>query len=215
MKKQYFISGLGADENAFQKLDDFGTTKIMVNWIKNLPNETLENYSQRLITKYDIKQEDIIVGLSFGGMVAQQIAQILNSEFIILISSFRTKNDLKILFNKSLNLKLHKLIPEFKPPIIDELIANYLNSGSSLSKPVLKEMIEQTDLKLMKWSIEKIYEQESQLAENVKKYNLIGNKDKIVKTWKNETTFIIENGSHFMVFDKAVEVSNFINQILN
>jgi len=214
LKKQYFISGLGADETAFQKLADFGTTKIMVKWLKNLPDETLRSYAERLIKKYQIQQEDIIVGLSFGGLIAQQIAEILNSKFVILVSSFRTKDDLKLLINKGLNLKLHRLIPDFKPPIIDEIIASYLNSGSRLSKPVLKQMIEKTDVQLMKWSIEKIYQQEQPLSEAVMKYNLIGGKDKIVKTWRNESTYVIDSGSHFMVYDNAEEVSAVIKQIV-
>lgn len=214
MIKQFFISGLGANEKAFQRLENFGTTKIMVKWIPNEQNESLLNYSKRIIEEYKIAKSDIVVGLSFGGLVAQQIAEILKPEFIILISSFRTKDDLKFIFNKGLKLKLHRLIPEIRSTAMDNIIANYLNSGTSRSKTVLKEMIESTDLQLMRWSLEKIFKQNVPLSVNTIKYNLLGTSDRIIKPWKNKTTFMIEGGSHFMVYDEAKEISDIINRLL-
>jgi len=42
-----------------------------------------------------LKKGDLLIGLSFGGLMAQQIAQIVGQDRIILISSFRTKDDLR------------------------------------------------------------------------------------------------------------------------
>ncbi len=215
MKKQYFISGLGADKTAFQNLEDFGTTKIMIDWISNRPNESLYDYAARIIEKYGITSDDILAGLSFGGLVAQQIADILKPDYVILISSFRTKDDLKIQFSSGLKLKLHKLMPEMKSEFIGTIVANYLNSGTSQSKSALKAMLSSTDMKLMKWSLEKIYEQNNPLAIDVKKYSLIGSIDRVVKPWKIESTYIVEGGSHFMVYDKAEEISDIIRGIVN
>ena len=215
MKKQYFISGLGADKTAFQNLEDFGTTKIMIDWISNRPNESLYDYAARIIEKYGITSDDILAGLSFGGLVAQQIADILKPDYVILISSFRTKDDLKIQFSSGLKLKLHKLMPEMKSEFIGTIVANYLNSGTNQSKSALKAMLSSTDMKLMKWSLEKIYEQNNPLAIDVKKYSLIGSIDRVVKPWKIESTYIVEGGSHFMVYDKAEEISDIIRGIVN
>lgn len=215
MKKQYFISGLGADKTAFQNLEDFGTTKIMIDWISNRPNESLYDYASRIIEKYGITSDDILAGLSFGGLVAQQIADILKPDYVILISSFRTKDDLKIQFSSGLKLKLHKLMPEMKSEFIGTIVANYLNSGTNQSKSALKAMLSSTDMKLMKWSLEKIYEQNNPLAIDVKKYSLIGSIDRVVKPWKIESTYLVEGGSHFMVYDKAEEISDIIRGIVN
>ncbi len=214
MRKLYFISGLGADEKAFHRLEDFGVPKIMVQWLDPIPKESLLNYCKRIITQYGITQQDIIVGLSFGGLIAQQIAQILDQRFVILISSFRTKEDLRLLFKKGLQFRLYKLMPEIKFPLISEVVANVLNSGTTEGKPVLKAMLETTDMKLLKWSIEKIFQQDIELGQEAIKYNLLGNKDRVMKIWRNKTTHIIQGGSHFMVYDKAKEVSTAIKQIL-
>ena len=77
MKNQFFISGLGADKKAFSKLGDFGTNKIFIEWLRNHDNESLHSYCQRLIDQYNIQQGDLLVGLSFGGLIAQQISEIV------------------------------------------------------------------------------------------------------------------------------------------
>jgi len=214
MTKQYFIPGLGANERVFEELGDFGTEKIMIQWLKNDGDESLRVYSQRIIDQYGITNSDIIVGLSFGGLIAQQIAEILGTSYVILISSFISKSQLRPMFTYGLKFRLHKLMPEMKATWISEIVANYLNSGTSKSRPLLTEMIEATDMKLMKWSIRKIYEQDEVIGNQTRKYNLIGKKDRIVSTWLNDSTFEIEGGTHFMVYDHAEEVSEIIKKIL-
>ena len=214
MKNQFFISGLGADEKAFSKLGDFGTNKIFIEWLRNHDNESLHSYCQRLIDQYNIQQGDLLVGLSFGGLIAQQIAEIVGIDKVILISSFRTKDDLKMVFNKALAYRLHKLIPNAKSDLVANLVANFLNSGTSSSRSIIQEMVKSTDMILMNWSIEKIYQQDHELAPGIAKINLIGTKDRIVKRWHSESTHLIEGGSHFMVYEQAEAVSNIIRNFI-
>jgi len=158
---------------------------------------------------------DLVAGLSFGGLIAQQIAELLDLKNVILISSFKSKNNLRFIFSYGMKLRLFKLLPtSLSVNIMSETIANFLNSSTKESKPALKEMIKKTDLRLMKWSIQKIFEQNNELASGIIKYNIIGTKDRIVKLWKNDSTFIIEGGSHFMVYDHANEVSSALQKII-
>lgn len=214
MKRIVFISGLGANELAFSRIGDLGLEKVFVKWLVNNPDESFEEYTLRIIEKYHIESGDVLVGLSFGGLVAQEIAKILNSNIVILISSFRDVNDLKSIFRMPLQSGIYRLMPTFKVPILDEMIANFLNSGSKESIPILKNMIESTDFKLMKWSLKMIAESNGLSNRNLQAYNIIGDQDKILKLWKNSTTTIIKNGSHFMVFDKSREVTKIILDIL-
>ena len=214
VKKQYFIAGLGANERAFEKLGDFGTEKIMVLWLKNEDNESLNSYAQRIIETYKITKDDILVGLSFGGLIAQEIAVLLGMKYVILISSFRTKDDLRSIHSLGLKFKLFKLMPELNFPFISESVANFFNAGYKSSKPILKDMVMNMDMKLTKWSMEKIHEQNEVIGDQLVKYNIIGTKDRIMQTWENDQTFKIENGGHFMVYEHAEEISKIISKIV-
>ncbi|MFY0601120.1 MAG: hypothetical protein JXR03_15695 [Cyclobacteriaceae bacterium] len=214
MNKIFFISGLGANELAFSKIGELGLQKVMVKWIKNHKKESLNSYCLRLIEAYKISKDDCISGLSFGGIVAQEIAHILGNRSVILISSFRDKSDLRFPFKLALNIGLHKIFPLVKIPILEEIIANILNSGSKESKKVLKEMIRSTDYGLMRWSIQKIAEKRYEEKTDVTLFNLIGTKDRIVGLWSNETSYSIDGGSHFMVYDKSWEITKILKGVI-
>ena len=74
LKPIYFISGLGADERIFQWLRYDGYRPIHIHWLPPERRESVEHYAHRLAQ--DIKDKrPIIVGLSFGGIVAIEIAK--------------------------------------------------------------------------------------------------------------------------------------------
>jgi len=79
----------------FPILEISETTPVFIEWLPNHENESLHSYAKRLIDIYGIDRGDLIVGLSFGGLIAQQISEIVGQDRIILISSFRTKDDLR------------------------------------------------------------------------------------------------------------------------
>jgi len=187
----------------------------MVKWIPCDKKEDLGSYALRLIDDYEIKDNDIVVGLSFGGLLAQEISNITGQRNVILISSFRDKNDLKFPFRQALNAGLQKLFLPIRVPWVDELVANMLNSGTSDSKHVLKEMLTATDYHLMKWSLQQIAGTNGLENKNVVVHNIIGDRDRIVRLWRNNTTYFVKGGSHFMVYDRADEVTEIIRGIVS
>ena len=99
MSMTHLISGLGADRTAFSNLGEFTKSELnYIDWISNFNDESLQSYVKRLIDINTVKTEDTLIGLSFGGLVAQEMARQLNIKTVILISSFRDKNDLKPIF---------------------------------------------------------------------------------------------------------------------
>jgi len=138
---------------AFSKIREVGIEKHLIEWIPHEVNEDIVSYAKRIIQMHNISSFDMVAGLSFGGLVAQVIAELLHLPEVILISSFRNKNDLKFYFNWGLSSKLYRLMPPLRIPVIDKLVAQQLNSGTHESVPVLSKMLQSTDYSLMKWSL--------------------------------------------------------------
>ncbi len=62
----YFISGLGADQRIFAKINlDERINVIHVDWIPPTKDETLANYARRLSEIISADQPYILVGVSF------------------------------------------------------------------------------------------------------------------------------------------------------
>ena len=85
MKTVYVFSGLGADERVFYKIDFGNCAVIFIKWIAPKKNESIECYAVR-ITAQITTTHPVLVGLSFGGMMAVEVAKHIATEKIVLIS---------------------------------------------------------------------------------------------------------------------------------
>jgi hypothetical protein len=88
----YALGGLGADHRVFQHL--YLNAEIHVlNWDKPHLKESLSDYSLRMSHQIETGFEGWLIGVSFGGIVAQEIAKI-RSVKVMLISSVAYVNEI-------------------------------------------------------------------------------------------------------------------------
>ncbi|MCB0429610.1 MAG: hypothetical protein KDD54_05800, partial [Flavobacteriales bacterium] len=86
----YFISGLGADHRVFKNLELPGIEMKFLPWLIPEKDESLHDYASRMIRGIDTSEPVRIVGVSFGGIMAQTIASMITCRQIVLISSVRS-----------------------------------------------------------------------------------------------------------------------------
>ena len=85
MREIYLLSGLGADERVFDFLDLSQYKVNYIRWIIPLKNELITDYASRLCTQIH-SARPLLIGVSFGGMIAIEIGKLIPTEKIILIS---------------------------------------------------------------------------------------------------------------------------------
>lgn len=207
--KIYTISGLGADERAFSLLK-LNTELIHLDWLKPQKNESIENYALRLSKVIDTHEDFGILGLSFGGLVATEISKQLHPQFTILISSIETCQELPMAYRYLGKSGLVRLIPVifFNPP---RKLAHYL--FGTRHKKLLNNILNDTDLHFAKWAIQQLltWKNKTRLKHIIK---IQGTKDRLLPPYIDHNTSIIPDGGHFMIVDKADEISQLLNHKL-
>lgn len=207
--KIYGISGLGADKRVFEFLKlDFEF--IPIEWIEPYKNESIKSYSKRLSEVIDTKNDFCLLGVSFGGLIATEISQILNPRLTILISSAQTKKELKPVFRWFGKTNLVNIMPilMFDPP---RFIAKYL-FGAKNSK-LLFSILDDTDLNFAKWAVTELINWKNIIEiKNILKIN--GTNDKLIPPKGNTKMELINGGTHFMIVDNAYEISKIINKTI-
>ena len=95
-KHIYFMPGLGANSKIFEYIslpkDQF--EMHLLEWkIPVSEEESIEDYAKRMTG--EIKHENpVLLGVSFGGVLVQEIAKIITVEKIILVSSIKSHHEL-------------------------------------------------------------------------------------------------------------------------
>jgi len=212
--KIHLISGLGADRRAFENLQlNSVFEKNYIEWIKPAKSESIGQYAQRLIKFYHVKDGDIILGLSFGGITAIEMNKFLRPATTILISSVTSRKELSVIFKIIGNLKLHKLIS--KKRLVKPNPGNYylFDTKTQFMRDALDMIIREADPDFLEWAIDAMlcWKQEQRIENLI---HIHGDKDKVFPFKKNHADFIIKNGTHLMVFDRAEEVSEIVNHLL-
>ena len=207
-KELYIFSGLGADERVFQNLDfsDFSTT--FIKWIVPHEDEAIENYATRLLDQISITKPTLI-GLSFGGIMAIEVAKQIDTKKVIVIASAKTKNEIPFYYRFAGKLGLHKLLP-IRLLKSSNFITNwFFGTSSEFDKLLLKQILKDTDPTFLKWAIGKIVQWKN-LSPPKNIFHIHGTSDRILPLNFIKCNFTIENGGHLMTINKADD----INQIL-
>lgn len=205
--KLYGISGLGADKRVFEYLT-LDCEFIPIEWIEPSNDETIENYSIRFSKSINKKEDFGIMGISFGGLIAVEISKKLNPKLTILISSAETKAELRTIYRIIGKTGLLKLIPQFlfDPP---RIVANWVFGAKN--KKLLSQILDDTDLKFAKWAVNELvnWQNNEKLSNPILKIG--GTNDKLIPPPKDKNQRLINKGEHFMIVDKADEISRIIN----
>lgn len=205
--KIYAISGLGADRTVF----DYLSLKYPIHpidWLDPHKNESIESYASRMLTFVDDSEEFILMGVSFGGLIATEMAKQIEPKKLILISSVESTKELRSIFKRIGKLGLIKLIPPFmiKPP---KTVLHFLFKAQN--KKALDYILEKTDVKFTKWVMQKIC-----TWKNLQYFDqtilIQGTNDPLMPVSKNRNPIIVDNGGHFMIVDKAKTISKIINE---
>ena len=213
MKKTiYCISGLGADERAFNKLQIDNAELITLRWLPPEKNEPIEQYAARMAA--GIKHDNpILLGLSFGGIMSIEIGRLIPVKAVILVSSIKSSAELPSWMKWIGATKINRLFPVKSAGFMEPITNRTLGITSVEERTMVREFRKNSPVSYNNWAVDKILNWKSCTA-NFPTFHIHGSSDRIFPIKKIKATHIIEGGKHLMIMSKAEEVSSCINKIL-
>ncbi|HUM52037.1 MAG TPA: hypothetical protein PK431_09490 [Chitinophagales bacterium] len=212
MQDVYILSGLGVDERVFKNIDFGKFNPIFIKWIEPATNESIESYAKRLLEQITTERP-ILIGLSFGGMMAIEIGKLINTDKIILLASAKTKHEIPNYYRLSGKMNLHNLLPS-KVLKQNNIVTNwFFGTEQKSEKDLLTQILKDTDSKLLKWSIDKIVKWKNEIIPE-KVIHIHGNKDKILPINFVRCNYVIKDAGHFMTMTHADEISTLLQKII-
>jgi pimeloyl-ACP methyl ester carboxylesterase len=212
LKKVYFLSGLGADERVFYNLNLPDISPIYISWETPDINDTMSSYAGKLLKQIDLSQPVILIGLSFGGMIAVELSRMIYNCQTILISSALSRNAIPLKYKLFGKKTLLDKIPFSLFSNTNRLTFFLFGINKTEHKNLIKEILNDTDEHFFRWAICAVVDWESEFVPP--DLTLIhGTKDKILPYIECDA-IRIEDGGHLMILDKVDLISTHLNRIL-
>lgn len=210
----YFIPGLGADKRIFRNIKvPEGCNAFYLEWIKPLKNESLQSYSYRLAEKMETAKPFIVVGLSFGGMLAAEIVNKYPLGRMIILSSIACSDDLPFYYRAAGNIHLHKLLP-ISLLKSASLMKRIFTAETEEQKAYLKRVIREVDSSFIRWGLNAIVKWRGRIAKS-SYVHIHGSRDAVLPVRYCNPTHVIKGGGHLMILTRDEEINEIIKQYIS
>ncbi len=193
MQNVYFISGLGASKKAFYFLDLSFCNPVFLDWIEPQPRERLEDYALRLV-QFIPEDNPIIVGLSFGGMLATEMAKANPKAKVILISSNKTHLEFPSILKVGRYLPVYRCLPDNTFKSSGLFFLWILGATGKPQKAVQKMVLKESNPNFTKWAIDAIMGWRNEtIPQNL--IHIHGTADKLLPYRLVQAQYTIKGGS--------------------
>ena len=209
----YLISGLGADERLFSKLRLTGCNIHFIKWIEPLAAEPLPHYCARLSEQINKLDSIILVGVSFGGIIAIELAQLLPLKKTVIISSLKATSEKPWYFSLLRRLRLQRAVT---PGLLDALLRvtrPLFGHMTSDEYDLFKSMLATTSVELLAWGVESVLSWKCP-STVTRVCHIHGDQDLIFPAKRIKEAHIVKGGNHFMIVQRADEISRIVNEQL-
>lgn len=212
--KIYLLPGLGTDDRLFSKIKLEGHEIQCLQWLVPEDNESLEHYALRLAEQIDTSQSFSLIGVSFGGMCAVEIAKVLHPEKVILISSAKTAAEIPFYIRVFKYLPFHKWLSESLLIKGSKMVKRLFSRLDADNTNLLIDMLVSMPPRYLSNSIDCIVKWNNESCP-VKVYHIHGTSDRIIRFNKEMNATGIKGGTHFMVLQKSEELMRILNKVLS
>ncbi|HUM45516.1 MAG TPA: hypothetical protein PLD84_01220 [Chitinophagales bacterium] len=214
MKNIVLFPGLAADERLFASLDLTPFSVKTIEWLRPGEKETLRAYAGRIAATIAPVEETIFIGVSFGGLLAQEVAQFYPVEKIILISSLSSGDQLPKALTFFRLFPVYRWLPERQLKSVVTRIGKKFTNKNETETALFESMVRDADIHLIRWGIDQTLDWKQPAAAcNI--IHIHGNRDRLFPISLIPVDHVIDGGQHFMVIQEGASINALLKKLLD
>lgn len=198
----YFMPGLAASSAIFERiaLPETHFEMYFLEWQIPIDQESLTEYAKRMTTKIH-HQNPVLIGVSFGGILVQEMEKHIQTHKTIIISSIKTNLEMPRRMKIAKQTKAYKLIPMELLLNIEKLA--HFSFGKKINKRIqlYEKFLSVRDKKYLEWAIEQVILWNCETA-NHKIIHIHGDNDDVFPIKYIQNCIVVNGGTHIMILNK-------------
>lgn len=211
----YFMPGLAASSSIFERitLPKEHYECFLLDWFAPEKEESLQDYAKKMAALVS-RQNVVLIGVSFGGILVQEMAQFLNVKKVIIISSVKSNTELPQHMKIAKLTKAYKILPTSLLENI-EVLAKYA-VGDQLKQrfKLYERYLKMKDKTYLDWAVQKVVCW-NRVIIDPKVIHIHGDADEVFPS-KNIKNFInVKGGTHMMIINRFRWFNQHLPGIIN
>nr|WP_315140613.1 alpha/beta hydrolase [uncultured Flavobacterium sp.] len=198
----YLMPGLAASATIFERiaLPEVTFEIVLLEWEIPLDQETLPDYAKRMTGK--IKHPNpVLIGVSFGGILVQEMAAFIQVRKVIIISSVKSNLEFPRRMKIAKTTKAYKLIPMSLILNIENLAKFSFGAKVNQRLKLYEKFLSVRDIRYLDWAIEKVILWDRTVADkNV--IHIHGDADDVFPIKYISDCIVVKGGTHIMILNK-------------
>ena len=211
MQKILLLTGMTPNPRIFERLLPLLPSAVVVDWISPNSNESIASYANRLSRTIINDQPTIVCGVSFGGIVARELASCLDARACVIVASVRSPSELPPWY------RCFRVMPprfaESIMKIIGEVAARWPRKFRSASTWRLSKL-NGTSGDWYRWATTAVLNwTPSQGTERVPVIHIHGDRDSTFPIRYTQADRIIRGGGHILPLTNFTEVAEILQEL--
>lgn len=205
---------MATDKKIFERIR-LPSTKYeckVIEWLPPEEKEPLDNYVKRM-AKSITHENPILVGVSFGGVIVQEMAEIISVNKTIIVSSVKSRQEFPNYMKFGSITKLYKLLTASNILSTSDLGKLGWNEKARTRLRKMQVYLNVRDAEYLSWAIQNMVEWERE-EENPEVYHIHGTADEVFPIKNIHKCRKIEKGTHAMILDKTPSIVKEILDII-
>ena len=198
----YLMPGMAASSKIFEYIqlpkDQFEIHYL--EWMLPIENESIKGYALRM-NKYINHENIVLLGVSFGGVLVQEMSKHIKVRKLIIVSSVKSMYELpqRMLILK--NTKAYKFLPTQLASNIEWVAKYALGENVQKRLELYKKYLSVNHPKYLSWAIEQMvcWDQKEVIPEIV---HIHGDNDPVFPIKHINDCITIKGGTHIMILNK-------------
>ncbi len=198
----YFVPGLAASPDIFEHIslpEDRFECRFL-EWFLPEPDMTLRQYAAQMAGQIT-HRSPVLIGVSFGGMLVQEMAEFVQPRQVIIISSIKCRHEMPRRLLLARVTRLHKILPTSLVNQVD-ILARFA-FGDPVKKRVhlYQRYLAMRDPAYLDWAIDRIvnWDREAALPDLV---HLHGDRDSVFPYAYIGPCIPVPGGTHTMIIHR-------------
>ncbi|WP_310380395.1 alpha/beta hydrolase [Flavobacterium sp.] len=198
----YFMPGLAASSKIFERivLPAELFEMVLLEWEIPLNNESLTEYAERISKKIKHKSP-VLIGVSFGGILVQEIAKHIDTRKVIIISSVKSNIEFPRRMKIAKTTKAYKLIPTSLLLNIENLAKFSFGSKINSRIKLYEKFLSVRDIRYLDWAVEQIILWDRIIVDE-KVIHIHGDDDDVFPIKYIQNCIVVKGGTHIMILAK-------------